>query len=341
MNFKLIKPMVFIVFWLIVRTPLAQSKSLFNYNSPLNIELELNLAKLLLKEKSYYWQEGEKNFLKANILFSGLGKKQKKPILIQNGGGLNFYDSLPPLILKFNKLNFKGTIFERFKKLTLITHGDINSGSIPKVINHYLAYKQFSLLSSFSYRVRLVKIVYKDTSKKLKRFVGWGFFLEPKNDILRRFPFKRVPSTKDYLAGKLDKKQTALLHAFNFFIQDRERFKIINGSYKTNRTDFFTFNFYSVLPIPFDFSRSVMYWIGSRPTQELNYIMETAFAKSNWLKYPGLRYAELKKAFYLIKGKRQEFKRLYMDPHLPLEKKHRDAYIRYMNFFFTFLQNRI
>ena len=61
MNFKLIKPMVFIVFWLIVRTPLAQSKSLFNYNNPLNIELELNLSKLLLKDKSYYWQEGECN----------------------------------------------------------------------------------------------------------------------------------------------------------------------------------------------------------------------------------------------------------------------------------------
>ena len=341
MNFKRIKLTIFIILLALFKTPLTQSKMLFNYNRPLNIELELNLSKLLLKEKNYYWQEGGKNFLKANILFSNLGKKQKKPILIQNGGGLNFNDALPPLILKFNKSNFKGTVFERFQKLTLITHGDINSGSIPKIINHYLAYKQFSLLSPFSYKVRLVKIVYKDTSKQLKHFIGWGFFLEPKNDILKRFPFKRVTAKKDYLGGKLDKKQTALLHAFNFFIQDRERFKIINGSYKTNRTDFFTFNFYSVLPIPFDFSRSVMYWIGSRPTQELNYIMETAFAKSNWLKYPGLKYIELKRAFYLIKGKRRELKSLYMNPHLPLEKKDRDAYLQYMNFFFSFLQNRI
>lgn len=341
MNFKLIKPTVFIVFWLLVKTPLAQSKALFKDNRPLNIELELNLSRLLLKEKKDYWINGGKNFLKAKILFSNSGKKQKKPILIQNGGGLNFFDSLPPLIFKFNKSKFKGTIFGRFKKLTLVTHGDINSGNIPKVINHYLAYKQFSLLSPFSYKVRLVKIVYKDTSQKLKKFTGWGFFLEPKNDILGRFPFKRVPSTKDYLGGKLDKKQTALLHAFNFFIQDRERFKVTNGSYKTNRTDFFTFNFHSVLPIPFDFSRSVMYWIGSRPTQELNYIMETAFAKSNWLKYPGLKYTELKRAFFLIKGKKVELRRLYMDPHLPLEKKHRDAYLHYTDFFFSFLQNRI
>ena len=341
MNLKRIKLTLFILILSLFKIPLAQSKKLFNYKRPLNIELELNLSKLLLKEKSYYWKEGGKNFLEANILFSNKGKKQRKAILIQNGGGLNFYDNLPPLILKFNKPKFKETIFGSFKELTLITHGDINSGKVSKVINHYLAYKQFSLLSPFSYKVRLVKIVYNDTSKRLKKFIGWGFFLEPKNDILRRFPFKRVPSTKNYLAGKLDNKQIALLHAFNFFIQDRERFKIINGSYKTNRTDFFTFNFHSVLPIPFDFSRSVMYWIGSRPAQELNYIMETAFAKSNWLKYPGLKYIELKRAFYLIKGKKNELKRLYMDPHLPLEKKHRDAYLNYVNFFFAFLQKRI
>ncbi|MBG08974.1 MAG: hypothetical protein CME68_09465 [Halobacteriovoraceae bacterium] len=341
MYFKRIKFKLFILPLVLLTIPLSQSKALFRYNGPLNIELELNLSKLLLKEKRYYWKENGKNFLDAKILFSNSGKKEKKSILIQNGGGLNFYDSLPPLILKFNRSNFRGTVFGKFKKLTLMTHGDINSGNIPKVINHYLAYKQFSLLSPFSYRVRLVKIVYTDTSKVLNKFTGWGFFLEPKNDLLNRFPFKRVSSSKKYLSGKLDKKQTALLHAFNFFIQDRERFKITNGSYKTNRTDFFTFNFYSVLPIPFDFSRSVMYWIGSRPTQELNYIMETAFAKSNWLKYPGLKYSELKRAFFLIKGKRQELRRLYMDPHLPLEKKHREAYLNYTNFFFNFLKNRI
>mgnify|MGYP001280666154 FL=1 len=176
MNFKLIKPTLFIVFWLLVKTPLTQSKALFKDNRSLNIELELNLSKLLLKEKKYYWKESGKKFLDAKILFSNSGKKEKKSILIQNGGGLNFYDSLPPLILKFNRSKFRGTVFGRFKKLTLITHGDINSGNIPKVINHYLAYKQFSLLSPFSYKVRLVKIVYKDTSKRLKKFIGWPSF---------------------------------------------------------------------------------------------------------------------------------------------------------------------
>ena len=84
-----------------------------------------------------------------------------------------------------------------------------------------------------------------------------------------------------------------------------------------------------------------MYWLGSRSTQELNYIMETSFAKSTWLKYPGLNYDELKKAFYLIEGKRNELKKLYNDPGLPLSKSHRKAYLNYLDFFFKFLRNRI
>ena len=341
MNSERIKFNLFTFLLLFLTNPLAYSSSLFNTVKPLNIELELNLSKLLLKKKSYFWKSAGNNFLKANIIFTSKGNNEKRGIQIQNGGGLNYFDDLPPLILKFNRSLFKSTAFRSFNQLTLITHGKINSGNISKIINHYLAYKQFSLFSPFSYKVRLVKVTYRDTSKNLPSFTGWGFFLEPKNYILKRFPFKKVSSLRKFRSKKLDRQQTALLHAFNFFIQDRERFKVINGHHKTNRTDFFTFDFYSLLPVPFDFSRSVMYWLGSRSTQELNYIMETSFAKSNWLKYPGLEYNELKKAFNLIKGKKYELKKLYMNPHLPLSKDNREAYLNYLNFFFNFLQEKI
>mgnify|MGYP001304410525 CR=1 FL=1 len=311
------------------------AKNIFLRSTPLNLTLKINLSELLLKKKFHYWERGGKKFLDATLSY----KNEDISILVQNSGDLNYYQDLPPLKFKFNHPNYH--FFRGHKMLKLITHGKIKSGNISKTINNFLAYKKFNILSPFSYKVRLVKIKYVDSSKALEPFIGWGFFVEPKRKILRRFPFKSLSRKKQSRKTNFNSKQTALLHAFNFFIQDTNRYFLDDNKFFHQKADLFSFNYFEVLAIPYDFSQSVIHWLNNRSPEEINYILETSFAKKNWLKYPGLKYSELKNAFRLIYNKRTNFENLYLNKSLPLNKKERKAYINYLDHFFKFLKNRI
>ena len=101
---KRLKLALFIILLSLIYSPLVQSKFLFNKQKVLEIKLEFNFSKLLLEKKSLYWKGNGNRFLNGQISFNQLGVEVKKTIQIQNGGDLNFFDELPPLILKFKKI---------------------------------------------------------------------------------------------------------------------------------------------------------------------------------------------------------------------------------------------
>jgi hypothetical protein len=315
------------------------ASSFFQIKRTLEIELEVNLSELLLGKKFYYWNKGHNKFLKGKLFL----KKRKSPlkIFVQNGGDLNFYDDLPPLNIKFPHNNIlRHNPFKGLKNLTLITHGKINEGQFQKTLNHFISYKQFSILSPFSYNVRPVQIKYRDSSGSLNPFYGWGFFVEPNNNILRRFPFKKIQKNLNLNKRYFSPQQMALIHVFNFFIQDSNRFILNNKSPSHSKTDFFSFNYREILPIPFNFDQSKIYWLSQQAPEEINSILESSFSKKIWLQIPGLKYQHIKKAFKMLKSKKNKFKNIYLDKNIPLKDHERKAYINYINLFFNFLKNK-
>ena len=77
--------------------------------------------------------------------------------------------SFPPLRLNFSDQDTDATIFAGQTKLKLVTHCKSNSErSENNVLDEYLAYRIFSLISDVGYRVRLLRITYDDTSGYLK-----------------------------------------------------------------------------------------------------------------------------------------------------------------------------
>lgn len=89
----------------------------------------------------------------------------------------------PPLLLNFPKHNGDSAgLFKNQQKLKLVTHcqGD------QYVINEWLVYKLYNLLTPKSFLARLVKVDYIDSAARLKHDVHYGILIEDENEMARR-----------------------------------------------------------------------------------------------------------------------------------------------------------
>jgi hypothetical protein len=89
----------------------------------------------------------------------------------------------PPLLLNFPKHHIDSTgLFMNQEKLKLVTHcqGD------QYVIREWLVYKLYNILSEKSFRARLVKVDYVDSSAKLKVDSHYGILIEDENEMAQR-----------------------------------------------------------------------------------------------------------------------------------------------------------
>lgn len=89
----------------------------------------------------------------------------------------------PPLLLSFPKHHIDSTgLFMNQDKLKLVTHcqGD------QYVIHEWLVYKLYNLITEQSFRARLVKVDYIDSSSKLKTDTHFGILIEDENAMAKR-----------------------------------------------------------------------------------------------------------------------------------------------------------
>lgn len=89
----------------------------------------------------------------------------------------------PPLLLSFPKHHIDSTgLFMNHDKLKLVTHcqGD------QYVIHEWLVYKLYNLITDKSFRARLVKVDYIDSSSKQKTNTHYGILIEDENAMAQR-----------------------------------------------------------------------------------------------------------------------------------------------------------
>ncbi len=90
--------------------------------------------------------------------------------------------NFPPLALNFKKNEVKNTLFDNQDKLKLVTPCDYDR----YVIDEYLIYKMYNLVTERSFNVRLVNILYFDTGKGKKLFEKYSFFIEHDDQVAER-----------------------------------------------------------------------------------------------------------------------------------------------------------
>jgi hypothetical protein len=90
--------------------------------------------------------------------------------------------NFPPLMLNFRKNEVKKTLFDNQDKLKLVTPCNYDR----YVIDEYLVYKMYNLITDKSFKVRLANILYFDTGKGKKLFEKYSFFIEHEDQVAER-----------------------------------------------------------------------------------------------------------------------------------------------------------
>ena len=90
--------------------------------------------------------------------------------------------NFPPLLLNFKKNEVKNTIFQNQDRLKLVTPCQ----SEEDLIDEYTIYKMYNQVTDLSLKVRLVKIIYFDTSLNKMVFEKYSFFIEDKEHAAER-----------------------------------------------------------------------------------------------------------------------------------------------------------
>lgn len=85
----------------------------------------------------------------------------------------------PPLRLDFPRSQVEGTVFAGQNRLKLVTHCQDGRAEYEQyVLQEYLAYRVFNLLTDVSFQVRLVRGTYVDTDAKRDTITRYGFLIE-------------------------------------------------------------------------------------------------------------------------------------------------------------------
>lgn len=159
----------------------GQASGIFDGEAVFTITLAGNLKEVLDD------REGEPQYQAITLSYVEKdGSSVSIPVRVRTRGNFRRDKSncsYPPLLLNFSKKNRKNTVFGQQDRLKLVMpcQGD------KYVLREYYVYKLYNLVSSKSFRTRLIKVVMNDPRLKPKeRLPVYGFFLEEEDQMAER-----------------------------------------------------------------------------------------------------------------------------------------------------------
>lgn len=155
--------------------------------------------------------------------------------------------SAPPLRVKFPKDSITEGLWDKQGTLKLVTHCRPNYEQ--NVLQEFLVYRIYNLLTDASFQVRLARIEYRDTKKPDKPETFWGFFLEDNDDMAKRINGKIF---KDNGVGfeMGDPAATGLMSVFFYMVGNTDWSMPFQHNVKIVEQG------YNFLPVPYDFDWS-------------------------------------------------------------------------------------
>jgi hypothetical protein len=101
---------------------------------------------------------------------------------------------LPPFWLNIRKAKVGNKYLDGTKRIKIVTHCKDSKQYEQYLIKEYLAYKIYSEISPYSFRVRLIRMKYIDTGRKNKETSSWAFMIEPEDMMAERLGVMSVKS---------------------------------------------------------------------------------------------------------------------------------------------------
>lgn len=195
----------------------AEAAPLFQSHDILTLTLRTDIEFLREERDTVEEAQGTVTFVDLD------GSETTKPVQVRARGNFRRDPrncNFPPLRLNFPRGDMRGTLFEGQDRLKLVTPCHDDRDDYQRYIyDEYLAYRTLSLLTPYSYRVRLVEITYEDTSGEYETRTKHAFLLEADEQMAERnrSVFIEVPQMHPMLASG---SEAVLMGMFNYMISN-------------------------------------------------------------------------------------------------------------------------
>ena len=231
----------------------AQVDPLFQQNERLDIELTgpfFTINKERDKETKYtggtlsYFEDEKRISLDVKYIPRGNNRLSKDTC------------SYAQLWLDFKKKKVRDTLFEKQNKLKLVVQCKNNRNYESYLVKEFQAYRIFNILSSTSFRSRLLNMNYVDTNKNTSRRL-LGMIIEEKSRLAKRTGLKTAKIQKiNY--QELDAQQGNLVSLFMYMIGNTDYSLISSnkGSCCHNSKLLLDESKSNYIPVPYDFDSS-------------------------------------------------------------------------------------
>lgn len=236
----------------------------------------------------------------------------------------------PPLKVNFKKKQVRGTWFDGLDKVKLVTHCRPKSRKFQDyVLEEYLIYRHFNIITDTSFRARLAMISYDDLEGKRSE-ESYAFFIESDDAFEDRFDADEIKE-KYILQDKTRKHHITKLAIFQYMIGNTDWAVTTLHNIKLFKTD-------PAKPpyaIPYDFDWSgVINTVYARPLPRFGIESVSERVYRGYCR----SVATYKKYFKFFDEKKPEIYALYENFEL-LKKRERRRIIRYFDNFYDVIHN--
>lgn len=171
---------------------LASGQKLFKRTEPLEITITTGLAKLIRDRDST-----DRVKHPAELAYKdSAGVIVKVPITLRTRGHFRRQVrncDFPPLKIEMAKQGAKQTLFEGNRTLKLASNcRPPNTEYEQYILQEFVLFRMYTLITPWSYRVRLAHVTYQDSTGKTKPVQSWAFLVEDVNDLAQRRKTKPI-----------------------------------------------------------------------------------------------------------------------------------------------------
>ena len=306
----------------------SQQSDLFISESQLEITIEMDIEEVLadLEErvghqaKLSITENGEEKVF--NIKITPRGKTRA------NTGVCSF----PPLEVNFKKKAVAGSVFDGQNKLKLVTHCSNRTIAKSYVAQEYITYKQYNVLTDYSFRVRFLKVKYIDSGGSEEPFETVGIFIEDKDIMAQRNGKEMIKKgTKIFNQDQCVEETIDLFTVFQFFIANMDwgvtvghNVKVLTNADKNE-----------LIPVPYDFDYSGIinaHYAKPPPGFGIDDVRSRKFR--GLCREPG----KYEKIFALFNDKRDELTKIYTESTF-LPSKQLKPTLNFINTFYKIIND--
>jgi hypothetical protein len=169
----------------------------------------------------------------------------------------------PPLRVNFKRSQVEGTVFAGQNKIKMVTHCQDRRDEYEQyVLQEYLVYRMFNLLTDKSFQVRLAHITYVDTGGERDSVTKYAFFIEDEDVMAERngWDVLEVPMV---IPSQMQQDALVLVELFEFMIGNTDWdafYGELGGICCHNTVVIGSFREFIVIPVPYDFDLCGLIW---------------------------------------------------------------------------------